>query len=279
MNIRGVLLFVLGLLVLQPMSARADQARDWPLNSSPTGNFAYLDYLGVGAQLSIEHKHGFYQGANVLTLNASTLVGQYFGQVQATAALRVLILEVAGTVGYRSLWRNLAFEPGDNGEYCKECDRPGRRDADPIWDPTSGHAKYPYAEIGAGLYLPLNDNMVLGSQFLLRWEDSPDRSFDQVYANLHDGGLLYISETTMFFKHRSWGAIGPYLQVMSMPRAGTYETQVAAGLNGLVRVGLISRNDLFVASLLMRPNDDFYGQHWYFIPARLIVAYRIQFNL
>ena len=279
MNMRGVLLFVFGMLVLSPLSARADQARDWPLNSSPPGTFLNLDFLGVGGALSIEHRMPFYNGANMLTLSGSTLVGQYFGQVQASAALRVVILEVIGTIGYRALWRNLAFEAGDDGAYCKDCDRPARREVDPIFDPTSGHAKYPYAEAGVGLYLPLNDNMVLASQFLAHYEKSPDRSYDQVYANIHDGGLLWVSETTMLFKHKDWGAIGPYLQVISMPRSGHYETQIAAGFNALTRVGLIRRNDLLVASLLVRPGDGEYGQHWYYWPARLILDYRITFDL
>jgi hypothetical protein len=188
-------------------------------------------------------------------------------------------LEVSGTVGYRTLWRNLAYEPGESGAYCKDCDRPARRDSDPVFDPTSGHAKYPYAEASIGLFLPLNDHMVFGSQFTARYEDSPDRSYDQLYANIHDGGLLWISETTMFFKHKDWGAIGPYLQIMSMPRAGSYETEAAAGFNGLARVGLIKRDDVLIASLLMRPGDGVYGQHWYFWPARLILAYRIAFSL
>jgi hypothetical protein len=279
MNMRGVLSLVLGLLVFLPVSARADQARDWPLNSTPWGNYAYVDYLGAGAQLTLERRMPFYQGANALTVNASTLVGQYFGQAQVGASFRVVILEVFGNAGYRALWRNLAFEPGDNGSYCKDCDRPARRDADPIFDPTSGHAKYPYLEAGAGLYLPLNDNMILASSFMVRWEDSPDRSFDQLYANLHDGGLLYASETTMFFKHKDWGAIGPYLQVLSLPRQDRHETQVAAGFNLLTRVGLIQRNDVFIASMLFRPGDDSYGLHWYYMPARLIVSYRMAFPL
>jgi hypothetical protein len=279
MNMRGVLLLAFGLLVSLPDSARAEQARDWLLNGAPPGNFLIFDYLGAGAQLSLERRQAFLGGANVFTLNASTLVGQYFGQAQASASLRVLIFEFSGTVGYRALWRNLAFEPGDNGAYCKDCDRPARRDADPLFDPTSGHAKYPYAEGSVGLYLPLNEWMVFGSQFLAHYEDSPARSFDQLYTNLHDGGLLLASETTLMFKHKNWGGLGPYLQIMSIPRDGRHETQVAAGFNALTRVGLIQRNDALICSLLVRPGDGSYGNHWYYMPARLLVAYRMSFAL
>jgi hypothetical protein len=279
MNMRGVLLFVLGVVVLSPLSARAEQARDWPLNAATSGSFLHLDYLGAGAALTLEHRLPFYGGANVLTLSGSTLVGQYFGQAQATAALRIVVLEFSATVGYRALWRNLVYEAGEGGAYCKDCDRPARRDSDPVFDPLSTHAKYPYVEAGLGLYLPLNEHMVFGSQFLAHYEDSPDRSWDQLLTYIHDGGLLYLSETTMFFRHRKWGAIGPYLQVASMPRAGRYETEIAAGFNALARVGLIRRNDVLVVSFLMRPGDDVYGQHWYYWPARLILDYRISFDL
>lgn len=274
------LLALVGVFVgLGSVTVRADQRRDWPLASVNWGDYAYLDYLGSGAALSIERRKPIFDGSNAYTLNASALAGQYFGQVQATASLRILLLEISGTVGYRALWRNLVFEPGDNGAYCKDCDRPGRRHSDPIYGTTRNVANYPYAEGTAALYLPFNEWMVFGSLFTARYESSPDRSFDPLYTNLHDGGLLFASETTLFFKHRDWGAFGPYLQIMSLPRAGHHEIEAAWGFNALARVGLIQRNDVFVASVLVRPGDGNYGLHWYYMPARIIVAYRMAFEL
>lgn len=281
MKKRDVLWSLLLLLLLgfQPPSARADQRRDWPLETAFFGDYAFLDYLGTGAQLSLEHRKPIFGGSNAYSFGGGTLLGQYFGQAQASARLRILIVELSATVGYRALWRNFSFEAGDDGEYCKACDRPARRTADPPLGSTTGLANYPYAEASLGLFLPFNEWMVLVSQFLAHYEDSPTRTFDQVYANIHDGGMLWIAENTLLFKHRDWGAIGPYLQVISMPRDGHHETEIAWGFNAMTRVGLIRRDDVLAGSVLVRPGDGNYGQHWYFMPARIILTYSMAFAL
>jgi len=279
MKKRGVLLLLSLLLGLQPLSAQADQRQDWPLETPFFGDHAYLDYLGSGAQLTLEHRKPFFGGSNAYSFGASTLVGQYFGQAQASARLRILLVELSATVGYRALWRNFSFEPGDDGEYCKACDRPARRTADPPVGSTTGVANYAYAQGSVALFVPFNEWMVLASTFVAQYEDSPDRTYDQIFTNIHDGGMMWITEHTFLFKHRDWGAIGPYLQVISMPRDGHHETEVAWGLNGLTRVGLIRRNDVLGASVLVRPGDGNYGQHWYYVPARIILSYSMAFTL
>lgn len=259
--------------------ARAEQPRDWMLDGGSGGNRVLLDYFFTGAQATLEHRGDIYGDSNSYSFNVSSLLGFSGGQVQATASLRVLFLEFSGTVGYRSVWRNLSFEPGDNGEYCKDCDRAARRDKDQLWGSGPDTDDYPYAEGTLALYLPLNEAMLFASTFSAHYEDGRPRSYDQFYMNLHDGGMMWISETNLFFRHRKWGAISPYVQVLSLPRDDRHVTQVALGFNAVTRVGLVHKNDALLLSMLFRPTDELYGQHSYYLPMRLLLVYRLVLEL
>jgi hypothetical protein len=271
-----VALAVLGVIA---SSVRADQRQDWMLDTSPEGEFLLLDYFGTGAQLGFEHRRKIYGGANGYRLNATAVLSYPLGQVSATAAVRVLFLELSGSVGYRSVWRNLSFEPGDDGEYCKACDRKARRDRDPVLGHGPDTDRFPFAEGTAQLYAPLNEWVVFASSLTARYEGLRERSYDWFYTNIHDDGVMLISETLLFLKHRDWGGFAPYWQVMSLPRAGEHETEVAFGFNAVTRLGLLARNDLLFATFLIRPSDGYYGQHAYFSPVRALLIYRMQLEL
>jgi hypothetical protein len=108
-----------------------------------------------------------------------------------------------------------------------------------------------------------------------RYEGSMDRTYDWFFTSVHDGGVITRSETMLFVKHRDWGAIGPYVQVMSLPRAGKHDTEVALGFNATRRLGLVTRDDLVFLTFLIRPGDRYYGQHNYYSPVRALLVYRL----
>jgi hypothetical protein len=83
----------------------------------------------------------------------------------------------------------------------------------------------------------------------------------------------------MFVKHRDWGGIGPYVQLLMLPRDGEHDAQWAAGFNATMRLGLLPRNDLLFLTFLIRPGDPQYGQHNYFSPIRARLIYRMLFQL
>jgi hypothetical protein len=276
---RLVLSFLLSVLLDQPI-ARADQPRDWVLQGVRAGDRLYLDFFGTGMQATLEHRGPIYGDSNAYAFSITPLASYPVSQVQGTASLRILFFELSGTVGYRSVFRNLSFEPGDDGAYCKACDRAARRDRDPFFGGgTTGTDAYPYAEGDVAMYGPLNDNLVFATVFGVRYEDGHPRSFDYFLTDIHDPGVILISETTLFLKHRDWGGIGPYFQVLSLPRAGQHDTEIAWGFNAVARLGLLKRNDAVFVSLLMRPDDKYYGQHGYYLPARALINYRMAFEL
>lgn len=275
------ILFVIAALWLGITShARADQRRDYMLEEiGPPGNFLLLDYFGTGGQVGLEHRGLIYGKGNDYTLNVSALVGYPVGQVTASASVRALFLRLGGSVGYRTLWRNLSFEAGEDGEYCVKCDRGARRDRDPVLGEGPDTDSFFMAEATASIYAPFNEWIVFTSQLAARYEGLRPRSYDWFFANIHDPGVMTRSETLLFFKHRDLGGIAPYLQVMWLPRAGKHETEVAWGFNAVTRLGLIDRNDLLFATFLIRPGDRFYGQHAYFSPVRALLIYRMMIDL
>lgn len=258
--------------------ARAEQPRDFMLSLQPTGTFAMLDYFGSGAQLSIEHRESIYGNANDFTLGATTLQAFPGGEATLRADLRVLFLSFGGTVAYRAVWRSLNFDAGGD-RYCVRCDRKARRDIDSIFGQGADTDHYAWAEARVQLLVPLNEYVVLASLGALRSEDSRPREYDWFFASVHDGGLLGRWETQLFVKHRDWGGIGPYLQLMELPRAGEHVAQWAIGFNAVTRLGLMPRNDFLFLTFLTRPGDASYGQHAYYAPIRALLVYRMILDL
>jgi hypothetical protein len=259
--------------------ARAQQRQDWMLDIQPKGSFAIVDYFGTGGMLTLEQRIPIYGNANDLTVG-TTMIGSYpLGEAVARADLRILFLNIGGSLGYRTVWRHLSFEPGDDGEYCEHCDRGSRRHQDELFGRTPGSDEYPYAEARGTLLLPFNDYLVGTTTFALRYEGRRDRSYDWFYTSVYDSGVLGRWEAQLFIKHREWGGIGPYLQLLSLPRAGEHESQFAAGFNAVTRLGLLPRNDLLFLTFLIRPGDDIYGQQSYYAPVRALLIYRMLFTL
>jgi hypothetical protein len=112
-----------------------------------------------------------------------------------------------------------------------------------------------------------------------RYEGRRDRSFDWLYTSIYDRGVLGRRETLLFFKDRRLGGIGPYLQLLYLPRGDRHEAQWAIGFNAVTRLGILSRNDLLFLTFLTRPGDPAYGQHNYFAPIRALLIYRMILEL
>lgn len=264
--------------MLSPATVLADQPRDFALDATPAGSRFILDYFGTGAQLTLQHNAPIYGKANEVVAGVNTLIGYPLAQASAFTCLRVLFLELGATLGYREVWRSLRFEKGIDS-YCADCDRSARRASDPLLGKTPFTDRYAFAEGKLQLYAPLNDYVVFTSQLIARYEDSLPRSYDWFFTSIHDGGVSVRSENFLFLKHRDWGGIGPYVQVMSLPRADHHETEVAYGFNAVTRFGLVDRDDLLFLTFLVRPGDRYYGAHNYYAPIRALLIYRLMLAL
>jgi len=255
---------------------QADQRRDYMMDVQPYGQRVMLDYFGIGAQLTFEHRQGIFQKANSYTLSTTALLSYPYGELSAAAAVRVLFFEFQLSAGYRTVWRNLSFEPGENGSYCRDCDRPARRERDKLFGSDPDTDRYPVAEARLQMYMPFNDHFVATWIFSANYQGLKPRSFDWLLADIHDPGTIFRSEFVAFIKDRRWGGIGPYLQLQSLPRAGHYESEFSFGFNAATRPGLVARNDMLFLTFLVKPNDPYYGLHSYYAPVRALVLYRLQ---
>jgi hypothetical protein len=262
-----------------PAISRADQPRDYMLESLGEGNRLMLDYLGIGGGLNFEHKRTFLGSVNDYAVHAGALLTYPYGEVAAGASLRFVFFELGLHVGYRAVWRNLSFEPGDDGEFCKDCDRVARRKRDPILGGGPDTDHYPYGEGRIQVYAPFNRYFVVTSMFVAHYETSRPRSYDWVFTDVHDPGWMPRWELLAFVKDKRWGGIGPYFQLQWVPRAGKHESEFAYGFNAVSRLGLIAKNDLVFLTVLMRPNDGSYGQHSYYAALRALIVYRITLSL
>ena len=248
------------------------------LDLQPHGTFALVDYFGTGGMLSLEHRARLYGNANDLTAGTTLVTAYPLAETTARLDLRMLFLSVGATLGYRNVWRDLRFAPGDDS-YCARCARGDRRERDSLLERTPGSDAFPWAEVRASLLFPFNQYFVMSSTGALRHEDRRDRTYDWFYTSVYDRGVLGRFDTQMFFKHPDWGGIGPYLQLLVLPRAGEHEAQWAIGFNAVTRLGLLPRNDLLFLTFLIRPGDPVYGQHAYFSPVRALLIYRMVFEL
>jgi hypothetical protein len=259
-------------------SAHADQPRDYMLSVQPAGTFLLLDYSGTGGQATIENRLKIYRDANDLTTGVSIVPAYPLAEANTRVDLRILFFSIGGTLAYRSVWRDLTFEPGKHS-YCVDCDRGSRRKMDEFFGRSPGSDQFGYAEVRARLLFPFNDYVVMDMNGALRYEGRHDRSFDWFYTTIYDHGVLGRFEADLFFKHRDWGGIGPYLQLLELPRDGEHVAQWAVGFNAVTRLGLLSRNDLLFLTFLIRPGDAMYGQHNYYSPIRSLLIYRMILNL
>jgi len=95
--------------------ALAQQPRDYMLGFDPEGTFVLIDWFGTGGQLTLEHRKRIYGDSNDLTVGAAVVPAYPLGEVYARADLRILFFGIGTTVAYRTVWRNLEFEPDPKG--------------------------------------------------------------------------------------------------------------------------------------------------------------------
>jgi hypothetical protein len=126
--------------------------------------------------------------------------------------------------------------------------------------------------------LPLDPvRVILGGA--VRYEESPDNAFDWFHTNVHDGGVLWKADATVFFRHASFGAIGPSARYMRLPRHGGAAGELAYGFTFGTRPGLKERSDLLLLQFLTSPSDDTFGFHVTRLPVFAMLIYRASFGL
>lgn len=249
------------------------QPRDYFLTPSKGGTWVTADAFTLGAQANLEHRHIIQREDYAAVIPRVTAQGSLgFGELSAHTDFRFLFFNFGLSGGARRVWRHYEFAPG------VEATQEDRRAVD------SGEAPYQIAHWGFGearirMALPLSDNVLSVAAATVRYEDCPNNSFDWFHTTMHDKGFLYRYEALLLYRHPSFGAVGPSFRVMTLPRQGGYESELAGGFMFGRRVGLMKENDLLVANVLARPGDPSFGFQILRMPVYVLIAYRVSFQL
>ncbi len=276
---RGFVIALGSCAFLAAASARAELPRDYFLDAPAAGTYSMSDVYNVGAQQSLENRAHLEEGMSMLTTRLSGIASYPYADGSINLDARVFLFTLGGSAGYRHVYRNHTFEPDKDSNHDARNDRESDGDFD-----SQGYA---YGEGRLRMVIPL-DPFFLISTNTLRWEDADDNSFDWLHANKHDGGRLFKSEATLFFRHRDLGGIGPYARYMNVPRTksdGTHDRrdELHYGLVFGTRPGWVrprgGNADLFLLQLVFKFGDEDFGLHPYRLPVYPLAVYRVVMKL
>ena len=266
-------------ILLLSGAAAAEQPRDYFLNAPRAGTFAHLDAYTVGVQASLENRADLEQGMSMLHTRLSGIASYPYVDGSANVDIRVFLLTLGASVGYRNVHRNHTFVPGED----RSRDARNDRESDDNFD-SQGFGHY---EGRARLVIPL-DSFFMINTGTLRVEDREDNSFDWFHATVHDSGLVGKYEATLFYRHRDFGAVGPYFRYINFERtddAGGQSRKGEVQIGGVIgtRPGLITprggNTDLALLQVVASPGDEIFGLHGYRVPLYILGVYRATLSL
>ena len=276
---------------------RAEQPRDWMVRQNPAGTRVNVDLVYPGVQLGIEHTLPIYGQANALTVRAANLLTAAFNDVRVDADLRILVLRLGATVGYRDNWRTCVLRPdqGVDRASLRNCDNTVGFAGLPLDD---GVGDFPYAELRVGLDLPFNDWLVYSGTTALVFEDRPFRSLDRRVGVVRDPDMLVRSEHFLLFHHPGFGGVGPLLQYLDYELGSRRTRMYAHGFMLVGRPGFTRDNDLLLLQTLFHFGDSlggadnrpYWGAHNIYaadstlvtgtrLPLSFLLVYRMVFDL
>jgi hypothetical protein len=272
---------VLAAALLHVEEARAQKRlgpRDDALNPTPAGDFVVLDAIFVGAQASYENRTDLEQGMSKITTRVSGLVASPFMEATLNVDVNVFLWAFGATLGYKQEYGNLQFfdENGNPDNDLNTLDRRTDREAAEFNDHDlqfglSRAQTFPYAEGRLQLVVPMGESMSSPSSqaplFMLnrgfvRWEDRDDATFDSFHVIPHDGGVLYKYEGTLFYRNRDFGAVGPSIRYMNVPRDGRRDNELHYGFT-LITAPQWQKTDILLWNMYFDFADEKFGQQAY----------------
>lgn len=268
------------------------QRRDYFLDAPRAGNFLHADLFTAGAQATIEKRIALEdENLGMFHMRANAVASLGFADFGAHTDLRFLgLFTIGGSVGYRRVWQNYSWDPKTPN------DRTNRNDkTDTATDPRGPKGvSWPWFEARARMVIPL-EPLWLVTNFTMRWEspgsdglqDSngmPNNAFDWFHTNVHDSGRLMRFDATMFYRHKSFGGIGPTIRYMDLPVNGERKSELAYGITFGTRPGAFAKDDLFLIQTLFDFKDSGKSFGWhvgplYKIPMYAMLIYRKSFEL
>jgi hypothetical protein len=266
--------FILAVLLLTNVgsTAFALQPWDWKLNPSDDGTDATVGVFFPGVIAGLEHRRSVYSTSNQLRIAGSSILTVPFINGQADIDMRILFLQPGISIGCNETWRNYTFAPDES------LSRARRRERNASGE--FNNAFWPFFEGRLTSFLPFNDFVLLQTIGSVLHEGRPDRSYDWQNAVVHDSGLVYKFDNTLFLHHKKFGALGPRIQILDFKLDGERRTQVLYGLFFVARAGLTRYDDLVTFQMLFTgpvfgsyDNTKVYGSDTFRLPFTFLIAY------
>jgi len=281
----------LALLAVPSVASAWPQRRDYFLDAPRAGTFVHADVFTVGAQGTFEHRKALEdENMGMLHLRANAMASLGYADLGAHTDLRFGgLFTIGGSVGYRRVWNNYSYP--NNIENTREL-RHDKTDENVPGGPDRGRVRvnWPWFEARARMVIPL-ESLWWVNNATWRWEspgnDGADggmapNSFDWFHTNVHDPGRLFRFDTTLFYRNKSFGGIGPTLRVMTYKRRGEDVTEIAYGITFGTRPGFRKKDDLFLVQTLVDLSSKEFGWHvgpLEKIPLYAMIIYRMSFQL
>lgn len=117
MKARSLVVFAFIAGLLAPREAHAQSytlPRDFFLDAPKRGLYIHGDAFTIGAQASLEHRQELDGDMTMLTSRVSGLVSTGFADASAYAEVRVALLSLAISGGYRDVWKDYSHIAAPN---------------------------------------------------------------------------------------------------------------------------------------------------------------------
>lgn len=235
------------------------------------GTWATFDAYTVGVQAQLEHRHIIRSedyAAIIPRLGSIASLG--FGELGAHLDLRLLFFSAGVSGGMRRVWRGYTFANTVSGTRQLRLDKDATKTQDAFFAP--------FGELRSRVGLPLHDNVLGVFGASLRFDDTPDNTFDWAVTTMRDGGVMGRFDATVFLRSPHYGAIGPTFRVLEHERRGKFVSDLAFGFVGGRRMGLFP-NDLLLLNVLSQPTSQEFGFHILRMPLFTLLVYRVGFQL
>lgn len=273
-------LAVLGFLAYPAQrAAHASQSQDWYIGPAEEGSTSEVTIFFPGVMATLDHRVDVYQG-NQLLMQTGGIVTYPFCNLFVASDLRFLLFSIGGKVGFQDTWRNFTFDDDD------ELSRAALRERSAAG--AFNNEAWPYVQGRVTMAVPFNKYILVLTEFLPTYLDVSDRSYNWEAGLIHDRGMLYTWDNTLFFKHKKFGAVGPILEVQDFGLDGKRHTQINYGFILVSRAGIVRRDDILVWQMKFHSGNDFLGGYdnrdvWgsfnWRAPFSIMLAYRARIPL
>ena len=245
--------------------------RDQFLLPPQGGTWATFDAYTVGVQAQLEHRHIIRsEDYAAIIPRIGSIASLGFGELGAHLDLRLLFFSAGVSGGMRRIWRGYTFPSSVSGTGALRLERDQQKTQDAFFAP--------FGEIRSRVGLPLHDNVLGVFGASLRFDDTPDNTFDWAVTTMRDGGFMGRFDATLFLRSPHVGAIGPTFRVLEHERRGRFVSDLAFGFVGGRRMGLFE-NDLLLLNVLTQPTSQEFGFHILRAPLFTLLVYRVGFQL